>query len=113
MKSESTIKQEPMTSLGAGMWRVNTDEKIVTKDIMGKTKTFYQYNSLDFYFKPTYPDVVDGLIRERYSVSDELAIQRQKDTKPEDFAEYDEFCEQCKTTAREIFDEIDKNEETI
>lgn len=52
---------------------------------------------------PTYPAVVEKLIRERYSQSDELAIQRQRDSKPSDFAEYDSFCEMCKLLAKQVF----------
>ena len=39
---------------------------------------------------------IEERIRERYSVSDELAILRQRDRKPEEFAEYDAFVEQVK-----------------
>lgn len=48
-----------------------------------------------------YPILVESLIRVKYSVSDELAIQRQRDTKPEAFNEYFEYCESCKRKARE------------
>lgn len=44
---------------------------------------------------------VEELIREHYTVSDELAILRQRDTKPEEFAEYFAFCEKCKKEARQ------------
>ena len=47
-----------------------------------------------------YPTLVEKFIREKYSISDELAIQRQRDTKPEDFAEYNTFCEECKAKAK-------------
>ena len=40
--------------------------------------------------------VIDDRIRKRYSISDEFAIQRQRDTKPEEFAEYNAFVEQVK-----------------
>lgn len=36
------------------------------------------------------------LIRERYDANDELAILRQRDTKPEEFREYFDFVEDCK-----------------
>ena len=39
------------------------------------------------------------LIREQYSIADELAILRQRDTKPDEFAAYFEYAEQCKTQA--------------
>lgn len=35
-------------------------------------------------------------IRKKYSIDDELAILRQKDTKPEEFQEYFEFVENIK-----------------
>lgn len=52
-------------------------------------------------YVPTYNELVVQKIRERYSVDDELAIQRQRATKPEEFAEYNSYCEQCKSDARE------------
>lgn len=55
-------------------------------------------------FKPTqsYEERVEMLIRQKYSVSAELAILRQRDSKPEEFAEYFEYAEQCKAKAKEI-----------
>lgn len=47
-----------------------------------------------------YPQLVENKIRTRYSVSDELAILRQRETKPEEFAEYNAFCELCKAEAK-------------
>lgn len=50
---------------------------------------------------PTYEERVVELIRLRYSIDAELAIQRQRDSKPEEFAEYNAYCEVCKTQAKE------------
>ena len=47
-----------------------------------------------------YPQLVENKIRIKYSVSAELAILRQRDTKPEEFAEYNAFCELCKSEAK-------------
>ena len=47
-----------------------------------------------------YPNLVSRLIRERYSVDDEMAILRQRDTKPEEYEAYNAFCEECKAKAR-------------
>lgn len=47
-----------------------------------------------------YSERVNALIRERYSESAELSILRQRDEKPERFAEYYAFCEECKTRAK-------------
>lgn len=53
-------------------------------------------------YTPTYEERVEQLIRERYSISDELAILRQRDTKQDEFDEYFAFCEECKSKAKEI-----------
>lgn len=47
-----------------------------------------------------YEAEVERLIRRRYSVSAELAILRQRDTKPQEFAAYNAYAEECKTQAR-------------
>lgn len=47
-----------------------------------------------------YEQLVSDLIRERYTVDQELAINRQRETKPEEFQEYFDFCEQCKQAAK-------------
>lgn len=47
-----------------------------------------------------YAALVDAAIRRRYSISAELAILRQRDTKPEEFEEYNAFVEKCKESAR-------------
>ena len=51
----------------------------------------------------TYEQYIVYLIRKRYTQDDEFAILRQKDRKPEEYAEYDSYCEQCKTQAKAIF----------
>lgn len=50
--------------------------------------------------QPTYEERVVELIRAKYSVDDELAILRQRDTKVEEFAEYNAYCEECKKQAK-------------
>ena len=53
--------------------------------------------------KTDYTEYVDRLIRRKYSVSAELAILRQRDTKPEEFAEYNAYAEECKARAKRDF----------
>ena len=48
-----------------------------------------------------YEQRVVARIRERYSVDDELAILRQRDTKPDEFAEYNEYVEQVKAEEKQ------------
>lgn len=49
-----------------------------------------------------YEQRVVSRIRERYSVDDELAILRQRDSKPEEFAQYNNFVEQIKEEERNV-----------
>lgn len=42
-----------------------------------------------------------AMIRERYDSDDETALLRQRDTKPEEFADYNAYVERCKAIARE------------
>ena len=51
-------------------------------------------------YKPTYEERVEQLIREKYSINQELAIQRQRETKPGEFEEYFAYCEECKTKSK-------------
>lgn len=49
----------------------------------------------------SYDQLVSELIRAKYTVDQEIAINRQRDTKPEEFQEYFDFCENCKQKAHE------------
>ncbi len=53
-------------------------------------------------FPIPYEQRVVNRIREVYSVDDELAILRQRDTKPEEFAAYNAFVEQIKAEERGV-----------
>ncbi len=56
-----------------------------------------------------YGNQVNDLIRRRYSLSEELAILRQKDEKPDEYRTYFAFCEECKANAKL---EMGQNKET-
>ena len=64
----------------------------------------------DTIVKPSYESLVVSYIREKYSIDDEFALLRQRDTKPDEFAEYNDFCEQCKTRARNELTETQSND---
>ena len=51
-------------------------------------------------YQPTYEEKVVELIRQRYTIDDEIAILRQKDTKADEFDAWYAYCEQCKQEAR-------------
>lgn len=47
-----------------------------------------------------YAAEVERMVRMRYSLSDELGLLRQRESKPEEFAEYYAYVEQCKAVAK-------------
>ena len=51
-------------------------------------------------YVPSYEERVEQLIREKYDVNQEFAIQRQRETKPSEFEEYFTYCEECKSLAK-------------
>lgn len=57
--------------------------------------------SVEIPIEEQYKNRIVELIREKYSVDDELSIQRQRYTKVEEFEEYNTFVESCKQQARE------------
>ena len=46
--------------------------------------------------KIEYESKIVSLIRKKYNINQELAILRQRDTKPTEFTEYSKYVEQCK-----------------
>lgn len=49
-----------------------------------------------------YPNLVQELINEKYSIYDELALLRQRNTKKAEFNAYNTYCEECKAKAKEL-----------
>ena len=48
-----------------------------------------------------YGDAINEEIRKKYTESEEFAILRQKDEKPQEYAEYFAYCESCKAFVKE------------
>ena len=48
----------------------------------------------------SYEESIVNRIREKYSINDEIAILRQRDTKPEEFNKYNGFVEKIKAEER-------------
>lgn len=66
-----------------------------------------EQRGVEFYDKeyngvPAFGELVDDMIRCQHTTDDEFAILRQRDSKPEEFAAFNEFAEQCKTDARAL-----------
>lgn len=53
-------------------------------------------------------EIINALIRTKYSESEELSILRQKDTKNDEFDSYNDFCEESKALGKEIYSILHK-----
>ncbi len=65
-------------------------------DYCPKTKTILEENK-----QLNRKEKIISAIRNVYSINDELAILRQRDSKPEEFKEYFEFVENIKNSLKE------------
>lgn len=50
---------------------------------------------------PTIEELVEGKLRERYTINQEFEVQRKRDTEPENFADYYAYVEECIAWANE------------
>ena len=73
---------------------VNGEKVLMTEEEIAEMK-----NEL---LKIPYEQRVVDRIRQVYSVDDELAILRQRDTKPDEFIAYNDFVEEIKAQEREV-----------
>jgi hypothetical protein len=73
-----------------GNYRDMTTAEIAEMEAQA-AETEYQY-----WHTISYDDAVDAEIRKMYSVSQEFAILRQREEKPDEYATYYAYCEECK-----------------
>ena len=73
-----------------GVYRDMTPEEITAM------QTEAERAEAEYWANINYDEAVNAKIRERYTESQEFAILRQKDEKPEEYASYYLYCEECK-----------------
>lgn len=56
-------------------------------------------------YETVYGSLIEQKIRQKYSLSAELAILRQRDAKPYEFMIYNEYVEQCKLEVKSLLNE--------
>jgi hypothetical protein len=61
----------------------------------------WEDNEQEYWDNIDYDEAVNNEIRKKYSESQEFAILRQKENKPEEYQEYYDYCEQCKAYVKE------------
>lgn len=80
------------------------------KDLPKQNKKFVKEVYYTVYSNISYEKLVNQLIAERYTIQDELAIQRkhQKGVNDAEFEEYDAYAEECKARAKEFIAERER-----
>ena len=78
--------------------------------VYANLQIFNGYVTFDGWSNISYEKLVNQLISERYTIQDELAIQRKhsKGVNEDEFNEYYEFVEQCKVRAKEFIAERER-----
>ena len=74
-----------------GIVRDMTEEEIAQAQAQSEQAEKEHWQTVD------YGEAINSEIRKKYSESQEFAILRQKDEKPQEYVEYYEYCERCKT----------------
>ena len=88
---------------GANRYQVEDEKGIYNYSISnGQLVERDKTADLKAYKEKQYPVIVSQYIRLRYSIDDEFAILRQRDTKPDEYEEYNSYCEECKARAKAI-----------
>ena len=59
-------------------------------------------SAIQEYTAEDYGNIVEDLVRQKYALGQELAIQRQRYTKVQEFNEYFDYCENCKLEAKRL-----------
>jgi hypothetical protein len=57
------------------------------------------------YSSKSYAEIVEDMIKTKYSLAQEVSILRQQYTKIDEYNEYYQFVEQCKALAKEFINE--------
>lgn len=93
-------------------YRIYSDDKFVKRKsdgLVAKRIAAMIYNSDDYEEVDTIPNneeyknKVNELVRQRYSISDELAILKQQNITKEEYEEYDMFVRACEEKAKQYF----------
>ena len=72
-----------------------TPEEIAELEARSKTA------EREYWLSISYDDAVNAEIRKEYSASQEFAILRQKDEKPQEYEQYYTYCENCKAYVKQ------------
>lgn len=83
------MSKKMLNRVGDKVWEATSEEIAEMEAAQAQAEREYWENI-------PYDEAVNDKIRERYSISQEFAILRQRDEKPDEYAEYYAYCEECK-----------------
>ena len=72
----------------------------LTPEEVAEIQTEQEKQEKEYWTNISYEEAVNAEIRKQYTESGEFAILRQKDEKPEEYAKYYSYCEECKAYVR-------------
>jgi hypothetical protein len=98
MKSQSNEFPLKIQDLGDGTSHFNYN---VIETFTEENGTVYKYDQVVIKNPVTYSKKIIALVREKYTIDDEIAFIRQKGKKVKEFEDYDVFVESCKILANE------------
>ena len=71
-------------------------ERELTAEEIAEMQAEAERAEAEYWANIPYDEAVNSKIRERYTESQEFAILRQRDEKPEEYKAYFDYCEECK-----------------
>jgi len=72
----------------------------ICRDMTDEEMAAMEQSEAEYWRSIGYDEAVNDQIRKRYSESAEFAILRQKADKPEEYAAYYGYCEECKALVK-------------
>ena len=100
MKTNSDVKPKQIYPLGDGTFHFNYNiEEVTVENEEGKETKSFICDTVHV-SKVDYGTIVSAMIAEKYSLIEEIAINRQRDSKYQEFQQYFDYCESCKNIAR-------------
>lgn len=96
---EETLKQPPYNYSFGEVDKEDCEVSDFNDDLTFNVAKYNTRKKLELVLN--YEESIVNKIREKYSINQELAILRQRDSKPEEFAEYNTYVEKCKAEVKE------------
>ncbi|MDD2475832.1 MAG: hypothetical protein PHI32_07970 [Dysgonamonadaceae bacterium] len=105
MKTNSDVRPKQIYPLGDDTYHFNYNvEEVLADNEEGEEIKSFVCDTVHV-SKVDYATIISAMIAEKYSIIEEIAINRQRDSKQQEFQEYFDYCESCKNIARNALGE--------